>query len=115
MYFDKDVHNLIISYKNDIENYEKNKKIIFDIFKSNDYLEYEILLSFIIFKDILIENKFNNYNLIKYVYINRLLHYSYIEDGILLDLKFKYLYNSNIVKIIKDEKNDVIIYLEEIE
>jgi len=114
MYYDKNVIELILKYKKKVENYEELKKSIFDIFKSNEYLLINKLIDYDIFKEILIEfnQELNNYNLIKYIFVNRFLHYSYLEEGFLFDLSSSKLYDSNIIKMIKDNDNNVLLILE---
>ena len=114
MYYDKNVIELILKYKKKVENYEELKKSIFDIFKSNEYLLIDKLIDYEIFKEILIEysKELNNYNLIKYIFIDRYLHYSYLEEGFLFDLYSSKLYDSNIIKMVKDNDNNVLMILE---
>ena len=114
MYYDKNVMELIFKYKEIVEDYEETKKCIFDIFKSNEYLLIDKSIDYEIFKEILIEfnQELNNYNLIKYIFVDRCLHYSYLEEGFLFDLLSSKLYDSNIIKMVKDNDNNVLMILE---
>ena len=113
MYLGKDVIELIFKYKKIIEDYEKIRINIFKVFKTKKTSIFDTLLDYNIFKEIFIEykNELDNYNLIRYDFIDRCLHYSYINEGIIFDInKFNFL-KSKILKIIKDDDNNVLIIL----
>lgn len=104
MYHDNDVLKIIENYYDDIKNYRDSYKIIKKYFL---YLYKEETdscnISFERFKNILIEYKFNNYNLIEINLDN--------EKYFLLNIKFDFLYKYNIYKIKKNKKDNICLYL----
>lgn len=113
MYYDRDIINLILSYKKNIIDLEYNTQQIIDIFNSDEKI-IEVDIDYILFRDILIENKnqLSNYNLIKYLYMDHYLHYSYYILPILCDINSKVIYDYTIKKIEKDSYNNIILYIE---
>lgn len=104
MYYDNDVMSIIISYRKDIIIYEDKLKIIKKYFNDDIYSHQLFDIKYELLKDIVMEYKFNKYNLIKIK--------KYDNYIILLNIDCEILLKYNIYKIKKDKDDNIILYLQ---